>query len=38
MLIWDDDNDDDAIRSPPAQIRQSIGVHTHLGGIFSPTP
>ena len=36
--MGDDDNDDDAILSPPAQNRQSIGVNTHLGGIFSPIP
>ena len=36
-----DDNDgdaDDTIPSPNAQIRQSIGVNTHLSGLFSPTP
>ena len=33
-----DADDDDAIRSPHAPIRQSIGVNTHLSGLFSPTP
>ena len=36
--MGDDDNDDVAILSPPAQNRQSIGVNTHLGGLFSPPP
>ena len=36
--LGDDDDGNDAIRSPPARIRQSIGVCTHLGGVFSPTP
>ena len=33
-----DGDDDDAITSPNAPNRQSIGVNTQLSGVFSPTP
>ena len=37
--MGDDDDDDDTILSPPARnIRESIGVNTHMSGLFSPPP